>query len=287
MSSLRRVERRLASESSSKGTPTKRKFHCERPDNEVLGKIPNSEEGFANSKEKFIPNTLNIESNSKEIQSGMLSQYTEFSFSPPIIACRAEPYMTETPASTNSDTAAEFFSYDDLWMNSSGEAQLESSEEFPNDGDNNIEEKEFGGFDDIVDLCAVLRLDGNYLLSPRESHQCDERHPNRTRVEDHDPTFYSKVAQVKGPKSESEVEALDAWIQHFADRKKEPSRLVHLLLAMAAVQSNSGKIEFPETAQEFLLSWPPSRGCLHPILLDKLYSGCIGDSAYTYMRQGK
>lgn len=258
MSSLRRVERRLASESSSKGTPTKRKIHCENPDNQVLGKIPNAEEGFANSKEKFIPNTSNIESTGKEIQSDMSSQYTEFSFSPPIIACRAEPYMTETPASTNSDAAAEFFSYDDMWMNSSGEALLESCEEFPNEDDNISEETEFGGFDDIIDLCAVLRLDGDCLLGPRESHQCDNRHPNRTRVEDHDPTFYSKVAQVKGPKSESEVEALDAWIHYFADRKKEPSRLVHLLLAMAAVQSNSGEIEFPETAQEFLLSWPPS-----------------------------
>ena len=36
-----------------------------------------------------------------------------------------------------------------MWMDSSEEAQLESSEEFPNDGDNNIEEKEFRGFDDI------------------------------------------------------------------------------------------------------------------------------------------
>ena len=57
-------------------------------------------------------------------------------------------YMTETRASTNSDTAGEFFSYDDMWMNYSEEAQLESNEEFLNDGDNNIE-KEFGGFDDI------------------------------------------------------------------------------------------------------------------------------------------
>ena len=78
----------------------------------------------------------------------MLSQCIEFSFSPTIIACRAEPYMTETPTSTSSDTAAEFFSYDDMWMNYSEEAQLESKEEFLNDGYNNIE-KEFGGFDDI------------------------------------------------------------------------------------------------------------------------------------------
>lgn len=258
MSSLRLVERRLASESSSKGSSTKRKFRCENLNNEVLGKALSAEEGLANSKEKLVPNTSNIENTSKEIQSDMPSQCTEFSFSSPIIACRAEPYMRETPASTNSDTATEFFSYDDMWMNSSGEAQLESCEEFPNDGDSDIEEKEFGGFDDIVDLCAALRLDGDCLLAPRKSHQCDKRHPNWTRVEDQDPTFYSKVAQVKGPKSESEVEALGAWIHYFADQKKEPSRLVHLLLAMAAVQSNSGEIEFPETAQEFLLGWPPS-----------------------------
>lgn len=258
MSSLRLVERRLASESSSKGTPTKRKFHRENPNNGVLGKITDKEEGFANSKEKLASNTSNVENISEEIQSDMPSQCTEFSFSPPIIACRAEPYLRETPASTNSDTAAEFFSYDDIWMNSSEEAQLETCEEFPFDGDNDSEEKELGGFDDIVDLCAVLRLDGEYLLAPRKSHQCDKRHSSRTVVEDQDPTFYSKVAQVKGPKSGSEVEALDAWIHYFADQKKEPSRLVHLLLAMAAVQSKSGEIEFPETAQEFLLGWPPS-----------------------------
>ena len=56
--------------------------------------------------------------------------------------------MTETPASTNSDTAAKVFSYDDMWMNYSEKAQLESKEEFLNDGYNNIE-KEFGGFDYI------------------------------------------------------------------------------------------------------------------------------------------
>ena len=68
------------------------------------------------------------------------------------------------------------------------------------------------------------------------------------------------MIQVKGSKSESEVEALDAWIHCFADQKKEPSKLVHLLLAMAAVQSNSAKVKFPEIAQTILLSWPPSRG---------------------------
>ena len=100
-------------------------------------------------KNNAYPITSNIESFSKEIQSGMLSQYTKFSFSPPIIACRAEPYMTETPASTNSDIAAKFFSYGNMCINTSEEAQLESSKEFPNEGNSNIEEKEFGGFDDI------------------------------------------------------------------------------------------------------------------------------------------
>ena len=36
-----------------------------------------------------------------------------------------------------------------MWMDSSEESQSDSSVEFPNDGDNNMEEKEFGGFDDI------------------------------------------------------------------------------------------------------------------------------------------
>ena len=57
--------------------------------------------------------------------------------------------MIETLASTNSDTAAEFFSYSDMWIDTSEEVQFESSKEFPNEGNNNIEEKEFGGFDDI------------------------------------------------------------------------------------------------------------------------------------------
>ena len=36
-----------------------------------------------------------------------------------------------------------------MWMDSSEEDQSESSEEFLNDGNNNMEEKEFRGFDDI------------------------------------------------------------------------------------------------------------------------------------------
>ena len=74
-----------------------------------LEKSPMQKKVLQNQKNKAYPITSNIECFSKEIQFGMLSQYTKFSFSPPIIACRAEPYMTETLASKNSDTTASFF----------------------------------------------------------------------------------------------------------------------------------------------------------------------------------
>ena len=84
-----------------------------------LEKSPMQKKDLQTQKNNAYPITSNIESFSKEIQSGMLSQYTEFSFSPPIIACRAEPCMIETSASTNSDTAAEFFSCGNMWIDTS------------------------------------------------------------------------------------------------------------------------------------------------------------------------
>ena len=64
-------------------------------------------------------------------------------------------------------------------------------------------------------MCVVLRLDKDYLLASQKSHQYDIRHSSRAFVEDQDPIFYSKVAQVQGPKFGNEVEALDAWIHYF------------------------------------------------------------------------
>ncbi|XP_058095272.1 uncharacterized protein LOC131240806 [Magnolia sinica] len=75
--------------------------------------------------------------------------------------------------------------------------------------------------------------------------------------------FYSKVAGVKGPKCEKEMERLEGWIGYFLNdggEKKEPLRLAHLLLGKAAVMDENGfgGIDFPATVEEFLYNDPPT-----------------------------
>eukprot|EP01018_Ginkgo_biloba_P010973 Gb_06477 [translate_table: standard] len=269
-SSLKQVERRLASESSSKGAPQEENLHCEK-NNKLFGRNPDvspskRHKRLGDSEEKHMPSNQKTGNGSGDIKFSIPSQYTEFSFTSPINACRAQPCMDAPLSSLDSDTAPEFFSHSDpMWMNSSGEPQFGAQKGFSHDdddhknnNDNDCLGKGFGGFDDIVNLCALLNLDKDFLLPQRIWHHSNKMQPCRTIVEEQGSTFYSKVAQVKGPKSDSEIEALNAWIHHFADEKKEPFRLVHLLLAKASIQNNLGQLEFPDAAQEFLHSWPPS-----------------------------
>nr|DAD34926.1 TPA_asm: hypothetical protein HUJ06_005566 [Nelumbo nucifera] len=77
--------------------------------------------------------------------------------------------------------------------------------------------------------------------------------------------FYSKIAGVRGPKCVKEMERLDGWIKYFLSggdgERKEPLRLVHLLLGKAACagedDSGFGVFEFPPTIEEFLQYDPP------------------------------
>lgn len=88
--------------------------------------------------------------------------------------------------------------------------------------------------------------------------------------------FLSKIAGVKGPKCQREMERLDGWIRYYRSRrpstgdgggakgKREPARLAHLLLARATCASRGGDgsdcfdgIGFPATVEEYLQHDPP------------------------------
>ncbi|KAG9447490.1 hypothetical protein H6P81_013618 [Aristolochia fimbriata] len=74
--------------------------------------------------------------------------------------------------------------------------------------------------------------------------------------------FYSKIAQVKGPRCEEEVRRLDGWIGRFmgdGGERTEPLRLAHLLLGKASRLRDKEcvRIEFPVTVEEFLENDPP------------------------------
>ncbi|XP_043689763.1 uncharacterized protein LOC122640612 [Telopea speciosissima] len=78
--------------------------------------------------------------------------------------------------------------------------------------------------------------------------------------------FYSKIAGVKGPKCEKEMERLDGWIKYLlndggGDDRSEPLSLVYLLLGRAACASQDADglegLEFPSTIEEFLQNDPP------------------------------
>ncbi|KAH9620914.1 hypothetical protein KSS87_006513 [Heliosperma pusillum] len=78
--------------------------------------------------------------------------------------------------------------------------------------------------------------------------------------------FYDKVVGMKGPKCGKEMERLDGWIKHFADKKIEPFRLAHLLLGKATcVKGDDGNgagfqgVEFPSTVEDFLRHDPPMK----------------------------
>ncbi|GLJ31636.1 hypothetical protein SUGI_0635540 [Cryptomeria japonica] len=252
ISSLRQVERRITSECPSKGIPNKGKLNLGNA-NEGFGRNPDKnfsrnfdvspakrQKMITNSEEKPVPTPPKFENDSKEIQSSMASPNTQFSFGSPILGYRAQVFMDASSSSGESEAAAEFLSHpsNQMWMNSSEEPETETWDECLDIGDSKYyTERESGGFDDIVDLCKLLKLDGDCLQAPQKSHQSLEMdEPSRVHMEYQISTFYSKVAQVKGPKSEEEVKALDAWIHHFVDRKKEPFRLAHLLLTKAASQ---------------------------------------------------
>ncbi|KAL5577175.1 hypothetical protein UlMin_018874 [Ulmus minor] len=79
--------------------------------------------------------------------------------------------------------------------------------------------------------------------------------------------FYSKIAGVKGPKCEKEVERLEGWIKYFlnggGEEKMEPLRLSLLLLGKAAFVSEDddggfGGLDFPSTIDDFLMNDPPT-----------------------------
>lgn len=80
--------------------------------------------------------------------------------------------------------------------------------------------------------------------------------------------FYSRIAGVKGPTCNKEVERLEGWVKHLysgGEEGREPLRLAHLLLGKAVSDSGNGNggdlggLEFPSTIQDFLHNDPPPR----------------------------
>lgn len=77
-----------------------------------------------------------------------------------------------------------------------------------------------------------------------------------------DDEFFERIVAVKGPKNAKELRRLEGWIKHFlkGGERREPFRLVHLLLGKAAlIQSDDGfgGLVFPSTINEFLQVDPP------------------------------
>ncbi|KAL5990012.1 hypothetical protein ACLOJK_010908 [Asimina triloba] len=110
-----------------------------------------------------------------------------------------------------------------------------------------------GEGDDIEQLMALLGL----------SSDCGHGRKRFKSVSSlRDGGFYAKVAGVRGPKCEKEMERLEGWIGYFLNGggKKEPFRLAHLLLGKAAImdETDLGGMDFPATVEEFLHNDPPT-----------------------------
>lgn len=71
-----------------------------------------------------------------------------------------------------------------------------------------------------------------------------------------DDEFFERIVGVEGPKNAMELGRLEGWIQHFL-KGRELFRLVHLLLAKAALIHSDDGLVFPSTISEFLQVDPP------------------------------
>ncbi|KAH9292905.1 hypothetical protein KI387_041908, partial [Taxus chinensis] len=112
---------------------------------------------------------------------------------------RAQAFMDATLSSGESEVAAEFLSHSpyQMWMNSSGEPKAKTCKDCPHAGDNkDYPEMESGGFGDTIDLCTLLKLDGDCLLAPQKSLLSLEIYDAKMdATEDPVSSFYSKIAQ--------------------------------------------------------------------------------------------
>ncbi|KAM6552167.1 hypothetical protein CsatB_001975 [Cannabis sativa] len=126
---------------------------------------------------------------------------------------------------------------------------------------------------DIEKLIQLLGLSENCSNERQEEEiEKEEEEVSSCHCEN---GFYSKIAQVKGPKCGKEVERLEGWIRYFLNGggndgkvKIEPFRLSLLILGKASFVSQGGVddddddsvfggLEFPSTIEEFLLNDPP------------------------------
>ncbi|KAJ4975604.1 hypothetical protein NE237_000710 [Protea cynaroides] len=121
--------------------------------------------------------------------------------------------------------------------------------------------------DDIEQLIALPGLSELRLEEDGEKEEGEKKGVIGTSGSCYcDDGFYSKIAGVKGPKCEKEMERLDGWIKYLLkgddeDGRSESLSLVHLLIGRAACAWQDGDglggLEFPSTIEEFLQNDPP------------------------------
>ncbi|KAL3833614.1 hypothetical protein ACJIZ3_008350 [Penstemon smallii] len=170
-----------------------------------------------------------------------------------------ENHPAPTPSSHESETPRQF---------------LSNSPDFPH-------EENYAAVQEPVDNHERRSLDDEIEVLMQLLGLSDSEQPNKmvahfdSGCED---GFYGRIVGVKGPKSGKEVDRLEGWIKHFMNgEKKEPFRLVHLLLVKAAFvhsgndsDSSCKGFEFPSTVDEFLQNDPPA---YEHLILRKLLQG--------------